>query len=127
MRQFLDQLKYIRQEKRRIMRLERQFYTPKVTDRTWIPRIYAMLGENPDMRSIRKFLFVVLYLYSPRTLVGMQMMKNLRKEISASTGISPTAASHYCEDIVSMYNRDRRFAEDCDQFCRDVREMMGQA
>lgn len=86
-----------------------------------LPTVYEMFKSLfpdrndcvADVYTRKKFLFVCLCLYSPRTLHGSKIRAGLRDRILALLGIScRTAISDNCRNILTMYEVYRDFRLD---------------
>ena len=74
----IEQIKSVKKRKEELSRIEQNMSTPTLTDKSLIPVIYEMfreilseqdfapMPESPHQR--KKFVFVILFLYSPKTL-----------------------------------------------------------
>lgn len=63
----------------------------------------------------KKFLLVIMYLYSPRTLAGGKMRLGLRDELSRILGLNAkTPISDNCSDVMTLYKTYRDFRKDVD-------------
>ena len=52
----------------------------------------------------KKFIFIILYLYSPSSLAGDKMASGLRNELSNVLGIqAKSTISNNCADLVFLY------------------------
>lgn len=81
-------------------------------------RVFARRGRPDDalqVRNRKKFLMVVLYLYSPKALIGDKMLRiGLRKKLSELFGLTTsTPISDNCAGLIIQY---KAYAD----FCRDV-------
>lgn len=119
----IDRLKKIRSEKSELSSEENALASPVLKDKSLIREIYGMFVEilnerdcppNPARVTQRKkFIFIILYLFSPSTLVGGKMKPGLREEISRVLGInSADIISKNCEDVVFLCRHYKDFSED---------------
>lgn len=117
-------LRRIRKEQTELCKEENRLTTPLLTDRGMIGDIYKIfvdvLGERdcpPQPDSViqrKKFIFIILYLYSPSALAGRKMLGGLREDLSKVLGIqAQTTISDNCADVVFLY-------QNYSDFCRDV-------
>lgn len=117
-------LKHIRKEQTELCKEESRLTTPLLTDRALIGEIYSIfvdvLGERdcpPQPDSVlqrKKFIFIILYLFSPSTLAGRKMLGGLREDLSKVLGLqAQTTISDNCADVVFLY-------QNYSDFCRDV-------
>lgn len=109
---------------------------PIFTDKSLLPTIYkvyrdyfARRGNVHDadlVRNRKKFLLIVLYLYSPRTLSGRKMQLGLRRQISNVIGLtSSTPISDNCVGLITLYNAYIDFKNDVDAIYSDVIKTLG--
>lgn len=78
--------------------------------------VYARRGDPQAAFKVynrRKFLLCVLYLYSPRTLVGGKARPGLRQSLARIFGLnSPTPVSDNCMNLLFHYERYLDFRRD---------------
>lgn len=80
-------------------------------------------GGIPDVYERKKFLFVCLFLYSPRTFHGSKIRSGLRDRILALLGVScRTAISDNCRNIMALYDVYRDFRIDVDRTIAKIYE-----
>ena len=74
----------------------------------------------------KKFLLVVLYLFSPKTLVGDRMRIGLRDKLAEMFGLTTsTAISDNCSSIMFCYEKYRDFRRDVDVIYNEVVTILG--
>lgn len=116
-------IKKIRIEKSELSDEENKLTTPSITDKSLIPEIYNVFRElldergcDPNIESViqrKKFIFIILYLFSPSTLAGGKMASGLRDDLADILGIySKSTISDNCADIVFLYHNYADFSED---------------
>lgn len=71
---------------------------------------------NPDsVKSRKKFLFAVLYVFSPGALVGKKLRVGIRNKICEVFGDgAPSSVSHMAENVAFLYNHYSSFRRDVD-------------
>lgn len=117
-------LKKIRIEKSELSEEENEISTPILSDKSLIYEIYKIFAEilserdcPPCIENVtqrKKFIFIILYLFSPSTLAGGKMATGLREEMSLVLGIrSKSTISDNCADVVFLY-------QNYDDFCGDI-------
>lgn len=116
-------IKKIRIEKSELSDEENKLTTPSITDKSLIPEIYNVFRElldergcAPNIESViqrKKFIFIILYLFSPSTLAGGKMASGLRDYLADILGIySKSTISDNCSDIVFLYQNYADFSDD---------------
>ncbi len=104
------------EKKQALQREQKELFTPDMTDMCLIGRLYDIfkdvLSERdcpPNPQSViqrKKFLFIILYLYSPETLAGGVMKRGLRKVLGDVLGLSSlTIISDNISDLVFLSQR----------------------
>lgn len=126
-------LKNVRVEKSALSERELVLSKPLMTDRSLIKEIYTKFVEVLNERCMppvsgsvlqrKKFIFIILYLYSPSALAGGKMQKGLRDDISNALGInSVSTISDNCSDVVFLYQNYSDFSKDIDDIFKAVME-----
>ena len=116
-------IKKIRIEKSELSDEENKLTTPPLTDRNLIPEIYNAFRElleerdcAPNIESViqrKKFIFIILYLFSPSTLAGGKMTPGLRDDLAEVLGVhSKSTISDNCADVVFLYQNYADFSDD---------------
>lgn len=120
----ISELKSIREQKSRLSEREQELSEPVLHDYSIIGVVYEWFREilsglslppcvdSPTQR--RKFIFIVLFLYSPSTLAGGKMKVGLRDKIAEVTGCTGSLISHNCEDVTFFYQQYRSYRQDID-------------
>lgn len=104
---------------------------PILTDLSLLPVIYNLYLGLFEKRGItdkatkpyhrRKFLLVILYLYSPRTLAGGKMIGGLRDKLAELFGLSgKSTVSDNIPDLVFHYENYRDFRKDVDMIYDEI-------
>lgn len=104
---------------------------PILSDLTLLPKIheayqtvFARRGCPKDammVRNRKKFIMVVLYLYSPKALAGDRMRMGLRKAISELFGLSTsTPISDNCAGLIIQYHAYADFRRDVDLIFKEI-------
>ena len=121
----IAELKSIREQKSRLSERERELSSPVLHDVSLIPEIYGwfkdILSANcctPCIDSVlqrKKFLFIVLFLFSPSVLAGGRLPKGIRHELSrVFPKLSPCVISNNISDVVFLYQNYKDFRRDID-------------
>ena len=104
---------------------------PTLTDKSLIPVIYEMfreilseqdfapMPESPHQR--KKFVFVILFLYSPKTLAGYPSPKGLRDAIAKAIGLHDvTFISNNIETVAFLSQNDKYFKKDIEYLYTEI-------
>lgn len=116
-------LQKLRREKENLHKEEHSLTTPMLTDRSLIGEIYKQFLHQLSQRDCsphpasviqrKKFIFIILYLYSPSSLAGGKLLNGLREELSRVLGIpSQSTISDNCADVVFLYQTYSEFSKD---------------
>ena len=117
------ELKSIREQKSRITERENELASPELKDLTLIPKIYGWFKEilagrdcppNPESVTQRKkFLFIVLFLFTPSTLAGGRLPNGVRSALAeVMPDVSPCVISNNIADILFIYQNYNDFRSD---------------
>ena len=109
---------------------EREHTSPLLSNMSMIRNIYDIykgtlrrIDPSADPRDTinrKKFLFVVLYLYSPETLCGSIIKHRLREHFSSVLQCAPTSVSRDCADARVFYDNYPDFRNDVNMILSDV-------
>lgn len=124
-------LKKIRVEKSELLEEENVLIAPLLTEKTLIPEIYNIFvdllnerGCPPNIDSViqrKKFIFIILYLFSPSTLAGGKTVHGIRGEIARVYGIqSECTISDNCADVVFLYQNYANFSKDIEYLYTEI-------
>lgn len=126
----IAELKSIREQKSRISEREAELSTPTLHDYELIGEIYEwfkeLLSEQPLPPNInspiqrKKFIFIVLFLFSPSTLAGGKMKVGLRDKIADVTGCTNTLISHNLDDVMFFYQQYKSHRQDIDYIYTEI-------
>lgn len=126
----IAELRAIREQKSVLSEREKELVEPMLNDNSLIATIYEWFEEilasmsfppnpnNPIER--KKFLFIILYLYSPSTLAGGKMKVGLRDELAKVTNCTTTLISHNCEDVTFYYNQYKSYRANIDLIYNEI-------
>lgn len=118
----ISELKSIREQKSRLSERELELSEPVLYNYSLIREIYEWFKEilpgltfpprdnSPIQR--KKFIFIILFLYSPSTLAGGKMKVGLRDKIAEITGCTGSLISHNCEDVTFFYQQYKSHRQD---------------
>ena len=118
----VSELKAIREQKSRLSERENELSTPVLSDLELIPVIYEWFKEvlsemafPPQVESItqrKKFLFIVLFLFSPSVLAGGRMPNGVRKSLEeVFPNVKPCTISNNLADVVFLYQQYKDFRQ----------------
>lgn len=124
-------LKAMRKKVLELSQIFEELGEPVLTDISLLPtiyeaykRVYIRRGcphEAMLVRNRKKFLMVVLYLYSPKALAGDRMRMGLRKAISELLGLTTrTPISDNCNGLIVQYRAYSDFRKDVDLIFKEV-------
>lgn len=118
------ELHSIREQKSRITARETELMTPTLNDMSLLPMIYDWFCEiegncgAPERRKgvefRQRFIFIILFLYSPSALAGGKMRIGLRNKITEVIGGSGTLVSHSYSNLMFRYQMYKRFRDEID-------------
>lgn len=124
-------LKKIRIEKSELSEEENALTAPVLNDKSLIGEAYKIFAEllndrgcPPNIDSVtqrKKFIFIILYLFSPSSLAGGKMASGLREEMSKVLGIqSKSTISDNCSDVVFLYQNYGDFSGDIEYLYTEI-------
>ena len=126
----ISELKSIREQKSRLSEREYELSTPILDDYSLIGDIYEWFKEilsglalppcieSPTQR--KKFIFIILFLYSPSTLAGGKMKVGLRDKLAEVTNCTVSLISHNCEDVTFFYQQYKSHRQDIDYLYTEI-------
>lgn len=126
----VSELKSIREQKSRLSEREQELSEPILHDYSLIGEIYGWFKEvlskltfppyvdSPTQR--KKFIFIILFLYSPSALAGGKMKVGLRDKIAEVTGCTGSLISHNCEDVTFFYQQYKSHRQDIDYLYTEI-------
>ena len=123
----IEELKSIHEEKLRLMEREMALSTPLLTELEYIPILYkwycelsGCCEESGGLNAHQKgqFLLIILFFYSPITLVGGRIVNGVRDRLAKLFGFnSPSAVSNLCKLIKSFYTTYKGYIKIVNQLC----------
>lgn len=128
-------LKKLRKKADELADVMKELGEPILNDLTLLPKIYEVYKgvfqhrgcpeDSALVRNRKKFLMVILYLYSPKALAGDRMRIGLRKKVSELFGLTTsTPISDNCSGLILQYNAYADFRKDVDVIYREVVEAL---
>lgn len=126
----VSELKSIREQKSRLSERERELSEPILHDYSLIEEIYGWFKEilsNLDMPPCidsptqrKKFIFIILFLYSPSTLAGGRISSKIREELSKVTSCHPSYISHNIESVLFLFQKYKDFRQDIEHLYIEI-------
>lgn len=127
----VSELKAIREQKSRLSERENELSTPALSDLELIPVIYEWFKEvlsemafPPQVECItqrKKFLFIVLFLFSPSVLAGGRMPNGVRKTLEeVFPNVKPCTISNNLADVVFLYQQYKDFRQDIEYIYTEI-------
>lgn len=124
-------LKTLRNKMQELADIMNELGEPILSDFSLLPKIYDAYkrvferrGCPEDammVRNRKKFLMVVLYLYSPTALAGDWMKRGLRKKVSELFKLTTsTPISDNCAGLIVQYNAYADFRKDVDLILQEI-------
>ena len=124
------ELKSIREQKYRLSERESEIAKPVLTDLGMIDTLYEWFKEialdgkelpkgNVSQRT--KFIFIILYLYSPTTLAGGKMRAGLREKLAEVFPIKEkSVVSNNTNNLVFSYQLYKYFRQDVERIYKEI-------
>ncbi|QIU95596.1 hypothetical protein [Bacteroides faecium] len=127
----VSELKAIREQKSRLSERENELSAPVLSDLELIPVIYEWFKEvlsemafPPQVECItqrKKFLFIVLFLFSPSVLAGGRMPNGVRKSLEeVFPNVKPCTISNNLADVVFLYQQYKDFRQDIEYIYTEI-------
>ena len=111
---------------------EKELTEPILTDLDMIGALYRWFQEIISQKETfrvgsvtqrKKFIFIILFLYSPSTLAGGKMKNGLRNKLADVLGVnSQTTISDNRNNLVFSYQLYKYFRQDVDWIYREMME-----
>lgn len=130
----LTRIKELFERRKELAAFESRYATPRLTNMSMIHNIFDIYkatlkridpkADPRDTMNRKKFLFVVLYLYSPETLCGSIIKHRLREHFSTVLDCAPTSVSRDCSDARVFYDNYPGFRRDVNTILSDVMESL---
>lgn len=113
----IKQLKIINNRIEELQKQREELLKPLLTDFSHIPDLYEWFKgqHSPGTQCRKDFIIVILFLYSPSTLIGGKMKKGLREVLSNVLEVNePSIISNNTTEVVFLYNKQRSYREEID-------------
>ena len=124
------ELKSIREQKYRLSERESEIAKPVLTDLGMIDTLYewfkeiALEGKELPKGNVsqgKKFIFIILYLYSPTTLAGGKMRAGLREKLAEVFPIKEkSVVSNNTNNLVFSYQLYKYFRQDVERIYKEI-------
>ena len=131
----IDRLRDIHAEIENLKDEDKRLSTPIIMNMGIIRNLYdvfcmALKRQDPhanpkDANSRKKFLYAILYIFSPATLVGDVMRHKLREFLSRVIGNTPTGVSRDYKTGVFFYVTYSDFRKDVDSIISEMLQVLG--
>lgn len=133
----VEELRRVRSEIERLREKEKDLSVPVAMNMSMIRNLYDVFclslkcqepkADPSDSSSRKKFLYAVLYIFSPATLVGDVMRHKLRECVSGIIGCTPTGISRDYKTGLFFYSTYKEFRESVDRIIADMLLVLGKA
>ena len=130
----VEELRRVRSEIERLKEDERRLSIPILQNMMLIHNLYDVFcvtlkrqepqADPKDTNSRKKFLYAILYLFSPATLVGDVMRHKLRECVSVVLGCTPTGVSRDYKTSIFFYATYSGFRESVLLIIKDMLDVM---
>ncbi|MCD8261767.1 MAG: hypothetical protein LUD15_09975 [Bacteroides sp.] len=128
MLEYIQELKDLLEEEEDLKKRFQEKTTHTLTDFTLIKKLYEWFNEiveERDAESRRKFIFIVLYLYSPTALVGNKTRRGVREELTRVLDeCTATRISHHCAEVALHYRCYKSFRTEMEQILKELLDKM---
>jgi len=121
----IKEMKKVRREMEEFREREMKLFRPLLKDMKHIPVIYDWFHAAQQLRNCppredcvklkKEFVFIVLYLYCPATLVGGKALPGIREKMAEILGYNAASAvSNITADVAFLYQHYRDFRQEID-------------
>lgn len=123
-------IKTAREELAKAVKAEKEACAPMLTDKSRLPRIYEIFREIRGSQcetteSRDMFVFIAMYLYTPRSFFWHSMWPGTRKEIARVIGIkSRSVISRSAKKVLHHYRVYHSFREEINRIFESMIERM---
>lgn len=132
----IAELKEVREQKRELLARESELESPLLTDTSLMDTLYEWFNELQGLRDCparvgsvhlrKKFIFIILFLYSPTTLAGGRVSNKIRSELSRVMACYPSYISHNIENIRFFFQRYRDFRSEVEELYAQIKQRLSQ-
>lgn len=114
----IKQLKIINNRIEELQKQKEELLKPLLADFSYIPSLYEWfkgVHHAPGTQCRKDFIIMILFLYSPATLMGGKMKKGLREVLSSVLEVNePSIISNNTTEVVFLYNKQRSYRDEID-------------
>lgn len=114
----IKQLKIINNRIEELQCQKNDLLKPLLTDFSHISFLYDTFKEHhtSGIQSRKDFIMLILFIYSPTTLLGGKMKKGLREQLSIVLKVNePSIISNNAAEVVFLYNKQRSYRDEIDK------------
>lgn len=128
------EIRSIRDQKARLSERERELTKPMLTDLDMIPTLYDWFKEiisqketfRANVSQRKKFIFIMLILYSPNTLANGKMKRGLRDRLVDVFGLnSKSTISDNLNGLYISYQLYKYFRQDIHRIYTEIMNRLG--
>lgn len=129
----IEELRHIRLEIERLQGQEKALSVPIVMNMDIARNLYDVYqctimrqgGDVFDTDNRKKFLYAMLYIFSPSTLAGGTMRHQFRELVSNIIGCTNTGVSRDYKTAQFFYNTYQEFRQSTDEIIKDMLYVLG--
>lgn len=132
----IDELRRIKDEIAHLRDEQRRLSVPTVVNMGMIYNLYEVFklvlkqqdpkSEPTDTTNRKKFLYAILYLCSPQTLVGEVMKHKLREYLAKVIDCTPTCLSRDYKTALFFYHTYKEFKDSVDDIIENMLYVLGE-
>lgn len=127
----ITRLKKIRIEKSKLSEEENNLTRPILSDKKLIYEIYKIFVDLQNERNCppsldsstqrKKFIFIILYMFSPGTLAGGRIPKGLRKIFEeVFSNVNPCTISNNLKNVIFLYQHYKNLRQDIEYLYSEI-------
>lgn len=129
----IAELRKVRDDINRLTKLERRLSQPLLQNLGMVRNLYEVyknaitrqMGDPYDTDNRKKFLYAIIYCFSPTTLVGDAMRHRLRETVSSVIGCTNTGVSRDYKTAQFFYDTYREFRESTNLIIKEILTVTG--
>lgn len=128
------EIRSIRDQKARLSERERELTKPILTDLDMIPTLYGWFKDIVSQQEIfranvfqrKKFIFIILILYSPSALADGKMKRGLRDKLAEVFGLNgKSTISDNLNGLYLSYQLYKYFRQDIHRIYNEIMDRIG--